>query len=440
MADKGRVLDTTEGLCTVCLATLPANVVERGGGVFLEKTCPDHGPQNAYIWPNADHYRWIQSFRVPSRQPVLQTAVQAGCPRDCGLCGVHAKAPALAEIEVTRRCNLRCPVCFMAAERAPADPSIEALAGAFMTIRQGSGVQTAVQLTGGEPTVRDDLPEILRLGRALGFRAMEINTNGVRLARDPDYARILSEAGATGIYLQFDGLTREVYPPIRGADLLDVKLLAIEHCRRAGIQVVLAMTVIAGLNERQLGDVLRFALDHSDVIAGIAFQPAFSSGRFDVATERRLSMGDVVFLLAEQCGELLGPYDFWPLGNSHPLCSCSTYLVNDHGRRVPFTRLLTPQGYVQAFDPASPQGSVFADLAARYRPDLEPGLSIVVMNYMDAWTADVKRLKECSMVVATEDDRLIPFCAYHLSDGDGKRLYPAPRSGVSQALSEAAHA
>jgi uncharacterized radical SAM superfamily Fe-S cluster-containing enzyme len=431
MSDHSAVIDRTESLCPVCLAVIPAEVVERGGRVFLEKTCPRHGPLSAYLWPDSDHYRWFQAFSMPSWMPVIRTEAHAGCPLDCGLCGDHVKHPTVAEIEVTLRCNLRCPVCFMAAGDAPPDPSLETIESMFAAIRRDSGVQTAVQLTGGEPTVRGDLPEILRKGRDLGFRAIEVNTNGVTIGRDPGYIRALAQAGISGIYLQFDGLTRQVYQHIRGADLLETKLKAVEHCRRAGVQVVLAMTVIWGINHDQLGDVLRFALDNQDVIAGVAYQPAFSSGRFDVTPERSLTMGDVVFMLAAQSGGLLAPYDLWPLGCSHPLCSCATYIVSDHGNHVPFTRCITPEEYVQSFEPGSPQGSVFADIAAGRNPRLDHGLSVVVMNYMDAMTVDIKRLRECSMVEVMQDGRMIPFCAYQLSDQQGRRLYPAQgKAGV----------
>jgi uncharacterized radical SAM superfamily Fe-S cluster-containing enzyme len=343
------------------------------------------------------------------------------------------KHPTVAEIEVTLRCNLRCPVCFMAAADGPADPTLEAIRSMFAAIRRSSGPQTAVQLTGGEPTVRRELPEIVRIGRRLGFRAIEVNTNGVVIGRDPDYVRVLKEAGISGIYLQFDGLTGEVYRHIRGADLLSAKLAAVEHCRRAGVRVVLAMTVISGINDRQMGDVLAFALDNRDVVAGVALQPAFTSGRFDVASQRRLTMGDVVFMLSEQSGGLLEPYDFWPLGCSHPLCSCATYIVGDPGHHVPATRCITPAEYVESFDPSSPQGSVFADFVAREHPEMGLGLSVVVMNYMDATTIDLNRLKECSMVGVMEDGRMLPFCAYQLSESEGKRLYPTlGRAGCEQ--------
>ncbi len=425
MTESFVTLDRTEGICPTCLRVVPATVVEIGGLVYLKKECPEHGPSTVYVWPDATHYRWMSDFSLPYKQPVHTVPLQKGCPLDCGLCFSHLRHSTLVEIEVTQRCNLRCPVCFMSAGDAPLDPDLKTLDAMFKSILQTSGAQTSIQLTGGEPTVRHDLAEIVRLGRENGFAAIEVNTNGLVISRNPAYLQQLADVGISGIYLQFDGLTELPYEQIRGDSLLKDKLKAIENCRAVGVQVVLAMTIIRGINHDQIGAVLDFAWQNKDVVAGVALQPAFTSGRFEAAAQRRLTLGDVVFMLAEQSGGLIEPYDLWPLGCSHPLCSCSTYLVERQGKPQPFTRLIMPQDYLENFDVDSPQGSVFADIAARQFPELGAGLSVVIMNYMDAMTMDLNRLKECSMTVAMEDGRLIPFCAYQLTDERGQRLYPA---------------
>lgn len=421
----GAVIDATQSVCPICLRRVDAGIVVRDRQVYMEKSCPEHGSFTVYLWPDAEHYRWMQSFQIPTVRPHTTVPVVKGCPEDCGLCRAHRRHPTLVEIEVTDRCNLRCPVCFMAAgepRAAPVpDPDLEQIAAKYRYILANTGPETGIQLTGGEPTVRADLPEIVRTGREAGFQYIEVNTNGVVIGRSPDFIHRLAEAGISGIYLQFDGLTGEVYERIRGQDLLDTKLKAIENCRRAGVQVVLAMTVIQGINEDQLGRVLHFALDNRDVVAGIAYQPAFGSGRFDVSMEKRITMGDVIFMLAEQSRGLLGIYDFWPLGCSHPLCSSSTYLIQEGGAFKPFTRLLTPEEYRQAFRPDSPQGSVFADIAADKHPELEPGLSILIENYIDAMTMDLKKLRECSMIVAGKNGGLVPFCGYQLTNIYGEK-------------------
>ncbi|MCD8316668.1 MAG: hypothetical protein LUB61_04640, partial [Eggerthellaceae bacterium] len=246
----------------------------------------------------------------------------------------------------------------------------------------------------------------------------------------------LVQAGLTGIYLSFDGLTSSVYEKTCGADLLDAKLKVIGRCREAGIQVVLAMTVICGLNDDQIGSMLTFCLENSDVIAGLALQPAFTSGRFDVKRNAPYTMGDVIFDLQRQSGGLLGAYDLWPLGTSHPLCSVGTFLVpadkSGHPSGFfPATRALTREIYIDEFNPSSPQGSVFADILASEGYSTSKGLSLIVMNYMDAQTMDIERLKQCSMMVVTPEGRSIPFCSYHLTDLEGNRIYYPWDSGTS---------
>jgi hypothetical protein len=423
-------LDVTESLCPICLKVVDARVVIEDGSVVLKRVCPDHGLYSAHLWPNADHYKWMNSFRLPFTQPDVAHPIKNGCPQDCGLCASHLRCPTLSEIEVTLRCNLRCPVCFMAAEGMAPDPSLDVIAGMYVAIAQNAGTQTSIQLTGGEPTVRRDLPEIVALGRKIGFSAIEINSNGLAISRAPEMLARLVDAGLTGVYLQFDGLNEMVYKRIRGAALLDNKLRAIEYCRSAGVQVVLAMTLIEGINTDQIGPTLAFALDNLDVVVGLALQPAFTSGRFEVNNSHRIGMGDVIFMLADQSGGLIEPQDLWPLGCSHPLCSCSTIFYDNGSTIRPLTRSITPEDYVACFNPHSPQGSVFADILSKIQPlgsqtgRFGRGLSVVIMNYMDAWNIDLQRLKECSMTVAMPDGRLIPFCAYHLTNLAGRRIYP----------------
>jgi uncharacterized radical SAM superfamily Fe-S cluster-containing enzyme len=418
-------LHTTQSVCPVCLEVIDAQIVAEGNVVNMKKECSEHGHFSTYLWPDVEHYTWMNSFRFPFVRPEHPKQSLKGCPRDCGLCTSHRRHPTLVELELTEKCNLRCPVCFMAAEEVQAaakpGPGLAELESMYTAIMEKTGPGTSIQLTGGEPTIRKDLFDIIRLGRKIGFTAIELNTNGVVVAKNFDYANKLADAGISGIFLQFDGLTPEVYKKIRGADLLGTKLKAIENCRNAGVLVVLAMTIIKGINHDQIGAVLKFALQNRDVIAGIAFQPAFGSGRFEVSTEQRLTMGDVAFLLAEQSNGILEPYDLWPLGCSHPTCDTATYIVEEQGRFKPLTRMISVQEYVEHFDPASPQGSVLPDIADKMFPELNPGLSIVVMSYMDAMNMDLKRLQECSMTVAGPGGELIPFCSYQLTNIHGKK-------------------
>lgn len=426
------VLHTTRALCPECLKVLDAQIsTDSQSKVWMTRTCPEHGETATMIWPDGEHYRWITSLAFPKAAP-NQDAVRTSakpCPTGCGICQRHVRKPTLVEIEVTQRCNLRCPVCFMSAESDSSDVPLNKIHDFIEAIADTAGVDTGVQLTGGEPTMRADLAQIIWHVRARGFWGVEVNTNGLVIAQDEAYLQDLVAHGLTGIYLQFDGLTSEVYRQIRGADLLNMKLAAIENCRKQGVQVVLAMTIVSGINDDQIGKVIEFATENSDVIAGVALQPAFTSGRFDATRVVPLTMGDVIFMLDAQTDGLIKAEDIWPLGCSHPLCDTGTYLVKGtdaagESTFTPVTRNLTREEYLSLYNPDSPQGSVFLDVAACKGLSLDGGLSVIIMNYMDAYTTDLERMEECSMFVTMPDGALIPFCSYQLTNCAGERVFP----------------
>ncbi len=427
-------IHATTALCPQCLRELPATVYEEvDGAVWMERTCPEHGELATRMWPDADHYRWLRSEAFAKVAPQNTTPVSGPCPFGCGTCGRHERRGTLLEIEVTRNCNLHCPVCFASAVGGEDDPSMEEISTMYDVIANAVGTDGAVQITGGEPTCRKDLPEIIALGRQKGFWGIEVNTNGLVIAARDGYLEELVAAGLTGVYLSFDGLTGDVYEATCGRDILDTKLKVIERCREVGVQVVLSVAVVAGSNDKQLGDLLRFSLDNADVVAGLALQPAFTSGRFEAKRAMPMSAGDVIFQLAEQSDGLIAPYDIWPLGCSNPLCDTGVFLVHGEAPEgveahpsgfYPATRAMTVEEYHAGYSPDSPQGSVFLDILAKRGVEVKSGLSIIVMNYMDAVSMDTQRLRECSMMVTVPDGRAIPFCSYHLTDAAGKRVYP----------------
>lgn len=425
-------LHSTTALCPQCLRELKAQVYADGDGVvWMERICPEHGLTTTRMWNDADHYEWVRTHGFPKvAPPFFNHGASGPCPFSCGTCSRHERRGTLLEIEVTRNCNLHCPVCFMNSQTGEDDPTLDEIGAMYDTIAQAVGTDGAVQLTGGEPTTRSDLAEIILMGRQKGFWGIELNTNGLVIAQRPGYLEGLVAAGLTGVFLSFDGLMGAVYEGTCGRDILDVKLRAIERCRECGMQVVLSVAVVSGLNDGQLGDILRFACENSDVVAGIALQPAFTSGRFDVQRIESMSSGDVIFAMADQSDGLIGRYDFWPLGTSHPLCDTGVFLLHDPAHAthpsgfVPATQLLTEEEYRENFSPDSPQGSVFLDILHKKGIQTSDGLSLIVMNYMDAATMDTQRLRECSMMVTTPSGKSLPFCSYHLTDMDGCRIYP----------------
>ena len=426
MTDR-RTLHTAHALCPHCLRQLKADIyADDGGKVWMTRTCPEHGETVTYVWPDAKHYEWLRSMRVAPTAPKCRDyLIDDECPKSCGLCKRHLRRGTLVEIEVTRRCNAKCPVCFMSADFPSDGITFDEIEGLIATLAEKVGPETGLQITGGEPTVRSDLLEIVMCARRHGFTGIEINTNGIVIGRSKKYLQELVDAGITGIYLSFDGIDEEPYEAICGkAAMLADKMACIENCREVGIQVVLCMTIVKGVNDDRVGEVIDFAWENSDVVIGVALQPAFTSGRFEPSEYAPYTAGDTIYALEEQTGGRIKVADIMPLGCSHPLCDTGTFLMPDeNGSYIPATRGLSSEEYMQYYDPTSPQGSVLPDILYKKGVNLYRGISVIIMNYMDAMTTTTERMAECSMTVAMKDGRVIPFCSYQMTNSAGERIY-----------------
>ena len=260
--NTGQVLSTTESVCPECLARLTAERVVQGGDVYLRKTCPEHGAFQTILWRGLPAYVDWARPKIPAHPAQPFTSLERGCPFDCGLCADHRQHTCTALLEVTQRCDLRCPFCFAAAGTAPApDPDLGTIEYWYRRLLDAGGPYN-IQLSGGEPTLRDDLPDIVALGRSLGFGFIQLNTNGLRLAQDVEYVKRLKQAGLSSVFLQFDGTRDDIFQTLRGVKLLDRKRAAIEHCAKHHLGVILVPTLVPGLNTNDLGNIIRFALEH----------------------------------------------------------------------------------------------------------------------------------------------------------------------------------
>ncbi len=191
-----RVLSRTESLCPSCLKKIPAFRVTDGRDVYLEKRCDVHGIFDTVIWRGNPAFETWSRPKLPVRPPVCYADIAKGCPFDCGLCEAHRQITCTALLEVTGRCNLACPYCFAAAGNAPKpDPALDVIRFWFDRVKHAAPACN-IQLSGGEPTVRDDLPQIIEMGRRRGFAFIQLNTNGLRLAREKGYAQRLKGRGA----------------------------------------------------------------------------------------------------------------------------------------------------------------------------------------------------------------------------------------------------
>jgi hypothetical protein len=448
-------LADTESVCPQCLERIPARRVAIGDDVYLQKDCPQHGTFQTVVWRGLASYRtWGATARPATPRPRPDRDGERGCPFECGLCPEHRQHSCCVLLDVTRRCNLRCPVCFASAgEDRDGDPSLDEIERQLRQLRQRGG-EINLQLSGGEPTVRDDLPEIVALARASGFDFVQLNSNGIRLARDEAYTRRLARAGLDCVFLQFDGLDDAVHRRLRGLDLAATKQAAIERCGEHGLGVVLVPTLVPGVNVDAIGAILDFAARHTPVVRAVHFQPVSYFGRYPQAPRDsdRLTLPELMRAIEAQSHGMIAASDFHPGSAENAYCSFSGSFSVDatHGLHalppqaaqscgcgdVPHPAQRARRAVAAQWTAPAPEaetapccggsiGTVSLDafLAQRRRR-----LSVSAMAFQDAWTLDLERLRDCYIHVASPDRRIVPFCAYHLTAQDGRSLYREDRA------------
>ncbi len=358
----------TQSLCPECSRIIDAVLSEDDQGrVVMEKTCPEHGNFWDVVYSDVKLYLKMEEWVFGDNRGVENPAVPDAktCPTDCGLCSMHTSHTGLANIDLTNRCNLTCPICFANANVAGYlyEPSLEQVRFMLQTLREQRPVACRIiQFSGGEPTLHPNWFEILEMAKQMGFSHIQCASNGIKFA-DFEFTQRSAEAGLHTIYLQFDGVTDDVYLKSRGRPLMDIKLQAIENIRKAGMKICLVPTVVRGLNDHQVGDILRFAIDNIDVISAISYQPVAFTGRINRRDleKKRYTMSDVALDIHRQTGICDAYYDWFPLAcvspfsklisalrgeltthlTPHPHCSLGTYLFVDQKKRaVPVTRFV----------------------------------------------------------------------------------------------------
>ena len=268
-------LGQTTSLCETCLALVPAKIVCEGDDIFYLKRCRAHGVQKTLIADDLAYWKSQKDWLKPGDRPLApQTTTDHGCPYDCGLCPDHEQHSCLAILEINEACNLSCPVCF--ADSSPRRDGTRTLAeieAMLDTLVASEGEPDLVQISGGEPTIHPDFFAILDAVKRRPVRHMMINTNGLRIAREPAFvARLATYMPRFEVYLQFDSLQRDALRDLRGADLAQVRRDALRALEGAGISTTLVVTLKRGVNDDEIADIVRFALDWR-CVRGVTFQP-----------------------------------------------------------------------------------------------------------------------------------------------------------------------
>jgi 7,8-dihydro-6-hydroxymethylpterin dimethyltransferase len=469
------LIKKTRTLCPTCNTVIDAEIAEEEGKIWLKRNCPEHGAFRNLYWSDPAMYHRFDKYNVVGNgiaNPQNIAAAPDSCPTACGLCSNHHSQTLLANIDLTNRCNLDCDFCFANARACGFiyEPSFDEVVMMLKLLRLQKPVPApAVQFSGGEPTMRDDLVDIIRKAKELGFPQVQIASNGIKLANDPDLAQKLRDAGLNTVYLHFDGVSKETNP------FITMHLKAVENLKQVRLGVVLVPTVIKGRNDHELGDIIRFAANNISVIRGVNFQPVAFTGAAsdDDIKKSRITIPDVLEKIEAQMPGILKRDDFYPVPcvlpfsdlveaytgkpqvrfTAHQHCGAATYVFVQEDGIVPVNRMVNVDAF---FDTITQMAETLkkGGTINKYKALLEGiksmhdsvrqgeqsattefwkiigktligqnfealrefhwnALFIGTMHFMDRYNYDLDRVSRCCIHYATPDGKLIPFCTYN---------------------------
>jgi len=466
----------TKSICPVCQKKIDAELTEVNGKILITKTCKEHGTFSATHWESPsvfkfaekyDYFKYFGDANAPQNPD--------GCPYIC-FCKNHASSTVIGVIDVTKRCDLNCTICFATfpEHEVNYEPSKETIVQMLEFLSKRNPKPPAILFSGGEPLEREDIHEIIGVAHDLRFMTI-LATNGVRLAKSPELVEKLKENGLNIVYLQFDSFHDEFYEKIRGQKLLKTKMKAIENCRKHDIEIILVNTLMRGFNDNEVGDIVRFAAQNSYIIRGVIFQPIAFTGRaidnpfreewrdplFAEEVEDQ-SRGEIkttdLFPLSVMTSPIMVMSKFmkkpWPLFSCSPQCGLVNWVyVSKSGKVIPINHFVNFERFFRILQKtaksveskgrfsilsslflASTQSlnwplvtkeiGIFTLMKTILKMHISPSYQSLAnlrrrifllgcMAFMDPYTFDVNRVRRCVVHYVTPDLKIIPFCAYN---------------------------
>lgn len=471
------IITYTESICPQCNKTLLAKIFENDNKVWIRKKCSNHGVFEDVYFGDYNIYNRFSKYIYDGKgieNPQIKKE-KYSCPEDCGLCGDHISHTALANLVVTNRCDLTCWYCFFYAKKGIKgsyvyEPTLDQIRKMVKNLTGMKPVPgKAVQITGGEPALRDDIIDIIRVIKEENINHIQLNTNGIKLATDPNFAQDVRTAGVNTVYLSFDGVT----PTTNPKNHWEVPY-ALDNCRSAGLGIVLVPTIINTVNDHELTNIIKFGQKNMDIIRSVNFQPVSFVGRTpkEERMKQRITIPDCMNLIEEQTnGDI--PIDSWfPVPACMPItqfvegitkkaeyelachfaCGAGTYIFEDGDKLKPLTSFVDINGLLEYLGEKSEElksgrskllvgtkmlkniGS-FVDkkkqpndigvakmlFNALIRHDYgaigefhKKTLFLGMMHFQDKYNQDMERLKRCDIHYLSPDDRIIPFCAFNV--------------------------
>jgi uncharacterized radical SAM superfamily Fe-S cluster-containing enzyme len=444
--------ELTNSICSECLRKVEAKVILEQDNVYLLKYCPHHGREKVLISDDAEYYKRCREFIKPAEMPQhWNSPIKYGCPYDCGLCPDHEQHSCLTLVEITDKCNLQCPICYAGSSpHRETWRSLEQIEAMLDAIVRNEGEPDIVQISGGEPTIHPQFFEILDMARSKPIKHLMVNTNGIRIAQDREFARRLAGyMPGFELYLQFDSFEEAALKELRGADLRGVREKAVAHLNEFNISTTLVVTLKKGLNDREVGRIIQYGLQQK-AVRGVTFQPIQAAGRteeFDPARDR-LTLSEVRRMIIEQSG-VFRSEDVIPVP-CHPDCLAMGYALKLGSEVVPLTGIIDPQILLEGgrntivFEQDESLRSRIFELFSTNHSPASSALSlknllcclplvsvpdtigydnvfrVIIMQFLDPHNFDVRSVKKSCVHIAHPDGkRIIPFDTYNLFYRDG---------------------
>lgn len=445
----------------------------------MSKVCPEHDETEELYFGSYKMYKKFSTFWLDGKGTLAPNVPmeKCACPTNCGLCSNHLSHSGLSNMIVTNRCDLTCWYCFFYVKKGLEgayvyEPTMEQMGSMIKTLRAERPVPgNSLQITGGEPTLREDLSDIIRMIKDEGVDHVQLNTNGINLALDPGLGQRLKTAGLSNLYLSFDGVTPKTNPK----NHWEVPY-TLENCRKANVGVVFVPTVIKSINDHELGDILRYAQENLDIVKAISYQPVSLTGRMSKKEREkyRITIPDCIERIEEQTEGQITMDDWFPVPSCSPVthfieafskkpqydlsihfaCGAGTYVFEDEDRNrlVPITSFVDIKGLFEYLEEKTdelnsgtnhyiiaanflsnvnsfvdnkkqPRGLSFAKLltSAMLKHDYSSigqfhikSLFLGMMHFQDKYNQDEERLQRCDIHYLTPDLRIIPFCSFNV--------------------------
>jgi 7,8-dihydro-6-hydroxymethylpterin dimethyltransferase len=469
----------TRSVCPECKRALEAEVYAKKGKVYIKRECPEHGEWDELYWSSEEEFNRAKKYASDARGLTntnvgLTNNTGSNCPYDCGLCTNHHSHTALANIALTNRCDLSCWYCFFYAKEGDPiyEPSVEQIRLMLRNMKAEKPVPcNAVQFTGGEPTLREDLFEIIKVAKEEGYEHVQLNTTGMTIAFNPGYAQKLKDAGVATLYVSYDGSSLQTNPKNHFE-----MALTIEECRKAHLGIVLVPTLIKGINDKDMASIIDFALQNIDVIRGIDFQPVSFVGRMPKSQREagRITIPDAIERIEKQTKGVIKKKDFFAIPcvsnvtnfvetltnnvqyslDNHFACGAATYVFIDKetDKVIPLPEFIDVDGLFKYLNEASENiksgknkklqsAKLLLKLKSFIDDEKKPkelklakllfdalvkhdytalgefhsnSLFIGMMHFMDPYNYDQQRVERCDIHYAMPDGRIIPFCAFNV--------------------------